>query len=229
MQYYKLKESLDENIVGTQFPQVWDFVKGYSPKVENNGIFSLYDMYVPGIPDIEPNLSGLKLSSGSKWTDLLSNGYSFNLFIVDEKVRDALERLNIPSHRYYKANIHSMRRKEVKEYYLLKVCSQNVELVDFSRSKFYIRNYDQEANLIKTPIRINNLKEYIEKYCAADDPDEWVDVWSSKIKLTKEFCEKKLDLFSIGGFDNDWYVSKRFVNVIEDAGLTGFEFEPVQM
>ena len=32
MRYYKLEYGCDNKEVGSQYPQVWDFIKGYSPE-----------------------------------------------------------------------------------------------------------------------------------------------------------------------------------------------------
>ncbi len=48
---------------------------------------------------------------------------------------------------------------------------------------------------------------------------------SSKIQMSQEFYDLKLDLFQIGEINFLWYVSPNFVNAIEENGLTGLEFE----
>ena len=47
MRYYKLEYGCDNKEVGSQYPQVWDFIKGYSPENEDNGVYSLYYAYNP--------------------------------------------------------------------------------------------------------------------------------------------------------------------------------------
>ena len=109
MKYFTVDYSLETKIFGTQYPQVWDFIKGYKPELENNGIFSLYQ---DGFPMNNPDLSGLKLSNGSKYTDFMSNGFADDLFILSEGAKSLLETMNMEEHRFYQANIISLRRKQ---------------------------------------------------------------------------------------------------------------------
>ena len=52
MRYYELKYGCDNKEVGTQFPQVWDFVKGYSPEVEVSTV--LVGIYPIPVAQLDP-------------------------------------------------------------------------------------------------------------------------------------------------------------------------------
>jgi hypothetical protein len=116
MRYYKLEYSNDSKIVGTQFPQVWDFIKGYSPKNEDNGVCSLYYDYNPLFPPVEPNLSGFKLASGAHFTDFLSHGFSNEMFFFSENAKRFIEDQNIEVHRFYKGKVTSLRKNKVLKF-----------------------------------------------------------------------------------------------------------------
>ena len=91
MRYYKFEYGCDNKEVGSQYPQVWDFIKGYSPENEDNGVCSLYYDYNPLFPPVDPDLSGFKLASGAQYTDFLSTGFGNELFFLSENAKRLVE------------------------------------------------------------------------------------------------------------------------------------------
>jgi hypothetical protein len=47
--------------------------------------------------------------------------------------------------------------------------------------------------------------------------------------MSQEFYNLNLDLFQIGKIDFLWYASPKFVNAIVAKGLTGLQFEEVEL
>lgn len=227
MRYYELKYGCDNKEVGTQFPQVWDFVKGYSPEVEDNGVFSLYYSNNPLFPIKVPDLSGLKLSSGAHYTDFLSNGFSNDLFILNEKAKDLLESMNIETHHFYKAKIISLRKKMEKDYYVVKMVSENWRDLEFPNSTFHEGLFDDI-----TPVSIKSYDDFCQRYNNSNSSDvkEWNHyIFADKIKMLDRFSKKNLDMFQIDRVDFRWYVSERFVDGYNKNKLTGLEFESVDI
>lgn len=223
MKYYAVKYSLNPKIVGTQYPQVWDFVKGYKPEVKDNGLFSLYNMYNDGFPLSDPNLSGLKLSNGSKFTDFMSGGFGDYLFILSEKSKTLLEKMKLEEHRFYSAKIVSLRKKLEKDYYIMKIKSTNIKFVDFKRSTFLRQGrYDGKQ---KGQVEIDSIQDYQIKDKIVAQESNWKDgILSTSIKMLPSFYTLELDLFKIGEIDYQWYVSSSLYHLISEMNLTGLEF-----
>ena len=232
MKFYKLDYGCDNEIVGNQFPQVWDFVKGYSPKPEDNGVFSLYQDYNPLFPEKEPDLSGLKLASGAQYTDFLSSAFSFNIFLFSENAKVLLENLNLDMHRIYPAKVTSLRKKTSRDYYMMKIISKRWEFVDFANSELYEKIEDEEDldDVTINPVTVRSLEEFREKYDNSDFDNEWnYKIEAKRIKMLDSFYDLGLDMFKLDRFDFSWYVSERFFDMVLSNNLTGLEFEKVDM
>ena len=227
MRYYKLKYSVDSNIVGTQFPQIWDFIKGYSPKNEDNGVCSLYYDYNPLFPPVEPDLSGFKLASGAHYTDFLSHGFSNEMFFLSENAKKFIENLNIEVHHFYKGKVTSLKKNKEEDYYVMKLVSENWSYLDFPNCDFYIED-DETDEII--PIEINSSEEFIKKWNEfLADEEEYYIIYSSTIKMTEAFYKKKLDLFMLDKCNHNWFASERFVDGYYKNKFTGLEFESVDI
>lgn len=74
MKYFIVEDSLDEKVVGKDFPQAYKFIKGYNPDAPNM-LFSIYK-YRESFPDYIPDLDGVMLSGSAKLTNIASNGFS---------------------------------------------------------------------------------------------------------------------------------------------------------
>ncbi|MBR6198373.1 MAG: hypothetical protein IKQ72_12340 [Bacteroidaceae bacterium] len=231
MKFYKLKFGCDNEIVGNQYPQVWDFLKGYSPKPEDNGLFTLYDDDKL-FPDKEPDLSGLKLASGAQYTDFMSNGFDSCLYLFSEKAKGLLENLNLDMHRIYPAKVTSLRKKTSRDYYMMKIISRKWEFVDFSNSELYeeIKDGEDFDDVIINPVTIRSLEEFREKYDNTNFVDKWnYNIRAKRIKMLDSFYDLGLDMFKLDRFDFSWYVSERFFDMVLSNNLTGLEFEKVDM
>ena len=227
MRYYKFEYGCDNKEVGSQYPQVWDFIKGYSPKNEDNGVYSLYYDYNPLFPLVAPNLSGFKLASGAKYTDFLSSGFGNELFFLNENAKRFMEDQNLDVHRFYKGKVTSLRKKKVEDYYVMKLVSENWQYLDFPNCEFYISDADTDDII---PVEFESSEEFIKKWneFLADEEDYHI-IYSRTIKMTEAFYKKKLDLFMLDKCNHDWYVSERFVEEYNKRKLTGLEFEPVDI
>jgi len=227
MRYYKLEYGCDNKEVGSQYPQVWDFIKGYSPENEDNGVCSLYYDYNPLFPPTDPDLSGFKLANGAQYTDFLSNGFGNEIFLLSENAKRFIENQNIDVHRFYKGKVTSLRKKKVEDYYVMKLVSENWQYLDFTNCEFYIED-DETDEII--PIEISSSEEFIKKWddFLANEEDYHI-IYSRTIKMTEAFYKKKLDLFMLDKCNHDWYVSERFVDGYYKNEFTGLEFEPVDI
>ena len=74
MKYFIVEDSLDEKVVGKDFPHAYKFIKGYNPDAPNM-LFCIYK-YRESFPDYIPDLDGIMLSGSAKLTNIVSNGFS---------------------------------------------------------------------------------------------------------------------------------------------------------
>ena len=227
MRYYELEYGCDNKEVGSQYPQVWDFIKGYSPENEDNGVCSLYYDDNPLFPPVDPDLSGFKLASGAQYTDFLSTGFGNELFFLSENAKRFMEDQNLDIHRFYKGRVTSLRKKKVEDYYVMKLVSENWQYLDFPNCEFYIEDAETDDII---PVEIESSEEFIKKWTEflADEEDYHI-IYSRTIKMTEAFYKKKLDLFMLDKCNHDWFVSERFVDGYYKNKFTGLEFEPVDI
>lgn len=229
MKYYSIDYSTNPKIVGTQYPQVWDFVQGYNPEPEAQGIFSLYNMYNEGFPDQNLNLSGLKLANGAKYTDFISSGLGGDyLMIISPDAKSIFEKVKIEQHQIYPCKISSLRKKNIMDYYIMKVKSNNFDYIDFKHSVFV-----QEGRYLgefRSQVLIESADDFYLKEKEVAKNTNWEDcIQSSSIKMLPTFYDLGLDLFKISRVDNRWYISSKLYDMIKLAKLTGLEFDEVNL
>jgi len=228
MKYYSIDYSTDPKIVGTQYPQVWDFIKGYNPEPEALGIFSLYNMYNEGFPDQILNLSGLKLANGAKYTDFISGGFGDYLMIISPEAKSIFEKVKIDQHQIYPCKISSLRKKIVMDYYIMKVKSNNFDYIDFKHSVFVQKG--RYLGEIRSQVLIKSADDFYSKEKEIAEKTNWEDcIRSSSIKMLPTFYDLGLDLFKIYRVDNRWYISSNLYDMIMLANLTGLVFEEVNL
>lgn len=220
MKYFIMEESSNEKIVGSNFPQVYKFIKGYDEEAPN-ALFSLYK-YKDTFPDYVPNLDGVMLASYAKLTDFVSNGFSRRLRILSHTAKAVLEQYNLCPHQFYPLGLY--KRKIKYDYYLLNFVSNYSDFVDYERTTF--QEYDITSGYKSCSFLVHSKEKFWEKRTRIeiDKGISW-GVWGDRIVMNKEF-DRELDFFVISILDGNIYVSERLKNAIETAGLTGWEFTP---
>lgn len=226
MKYYRLDYCIATKEVGTQYPQVWDFIKGYKPEAEVHGLFSLYESHKNGFPDKTPDLSGLKLANGAQFSDFLSQPFTSDIFLLNEKAKRVFESLHIDGeYRVYPAQVTSMRKRSTRDYYMMQILSENIGHVDFANSTL-IQKHDNQ----RVPIQHSSYQEFIDTASTKENPRKWIHSFRfANIKMIKEFHNLGKDMFQIGTIEESWYVSQRFIDAVNENGLTGLEFEEVDL
>lgn len=228
MIYYSIDYSINPKIVGTQYPQVYDFIKGYNPEPEANGLFSLYNRYNEGFPSQTLNLSGLKLSNGSKYTDFISGGFADYLTILSPEAKAVFDKVKIEEHRFYPCQITSLRKKIVKDYFVMKVRSCNFDYIDFKQSVFVQKG--RYLGEIRGQVLINSVDEYFIKEKEIAEKTNWEDcIQASSIKMLPAFLDQGIDFFKISKVDNRWYISSNLYEMICQANLSGWDFAKVDI
>ncbi|WP_139260887.1 imm11 family protein [Bacteroides congonensis] len=220
MKYFIMEESLNEKIIGSDFPQVYKFIKGYDEDAPN-ALFSLYK-YRNAFPDYVPNLDGVMLAGYAKLTDFISNGFSNRLRIISPRAKAILEQYNLCPHQFYPLGLY--KRKIKHDYFLFKFVSDYSDFVDYEKTSF--QEYDIISNYKSDSFFVHSKKDFWEKRNAIEVEKgvSW-GIWGNNIVMNKAF-DHKLDFFVISILDANTYVSERLKNAIETAGLTGWEFTP---
>ncbi len=220
MNYFIVDDSLNEKIVGSDFPQVYKFIKGYDEDAPNS-LLSLHK-YWDTFPDYEPNLDGVMLAGYAKLTDFVSSGFGSRLRIMSPKAKAVLEQFDLCTHRFYPLGLY--KRKIKYDYFLLHIASAYSDYVDYERTSFveqnFINGYKSKSFFVKSKKEFWERREKVEN----EKGISW-GIWGDRIVMSKDFIPK-LDFFEICILDGSTYVSERLKEAIENAGLTGWEFTP---
>ena len=217
--YYIIKDSTDPKIVGSGFPQAYDFIKGYNPEPPS-GIHTFMD-YRTSFPDFEPDLDGIKLSGRAKKTDFISEGFLYGM-IISPKAKSIIEKYNLCPHRFYPLGLYI--RKVKHDYFLFRINSNYSDFVDYRKSTFveYRLTTSKKGEIIPIKSKDDLLKK---REKLKEEYDVAQTIWGDKIVMNKKF-DKNLDFFSIGIIDASTYISERLMNDILSNGLTGWDFIP---
>lgn len=220
MKYYIIEESLDPKIMGSDYPQVYKFIKGYNPEAPN-AIFSL-SKYRTSFPDYTPDLDGIMLAGTAKKTDFVSSSFGLG-FIMSEKAKEIMEQYNLCPHRFYPLGLYI--RKVKHNYCLLRIIDDYFDFVDYKESTF--TEYDISRGRRYGSIMVNSKEDLLRKREKLKEKENNImyTIWGDRIVMNENF-DKKLDLFKIRWIDSSTYISERLMMDIISNGLTGWEFLP---
>ena len=150
MKYYKVKYDLNPKVVGSDFPQSWQFTKEYEKRKNNpNAIYQLEEFIFRKHqqPDFIPDLDGFVLSGRAKLTDFISVTSS-NVLFVSEKAKNILQsKCNFWEHEFYEATLY-VRKNSVKFYYLGIFCDFYSQ-IKFPKCGYVIYGVEKEEDLPK--------------------------------------------------------------------------------
>jgi hypothetical protein len=99
------------------------------------------------------------------------------------------------------------------------IISDLTDFVDYPNSTFFIYyNYSHNLGYVTIDSKkdFKQQKDKVKK----DNPDKTITVWAEKIKLKADF-DISLDLFEIGSFNANYYISERLKTTISAASITG--------
>ena len=218
MNYFIVKDSLEETLVGRDYPQAYDFIKGYNEEAPDS-LLSLYD-YWDSFPNYIPNLDGVKLAGCAKLTDFVSDGFGSRMQIVSPKAKLTLEQFNLCAHKFYPLGLY--KRKIKHEYFLFFDGESCAKYVDYKKTSFRTLNYADDS--YSEEFYIQSEKEYWEKRNKLEQDDIFGNIIGKQIVMSRNF--PKYDFFNICFLDGNTYVSERLKKAIEKAGLTGWVFNP---
>jgi hypothetical protein len=205
---------------GQQYPQVQKMSPGYDYKASNS-VYALSREYQK-FPDYEPNLDYFVLHGKAKLSDLLSVAVVHGGFLISEKFQNVLEPFNLAPHKFYPARVYF--RKQFYRYYWMHIICDLSDQVDYSKSTFFVyHNYSKNLGYtnVTSKEELNKKREKIE----TDNPGKTVTIWAEKIHLNNAF-DHSLDLFDIGNFDSNYYISEQLKNKIISEKITGCDIQP---
>lgn len=212
--YYILKPAVDRPDTGPVFPQVQKMSPGYDYKSPNS-VHAL--SRADGFPDFEPALDYFIVHSRARLSDLLSVSVIHGGFLISKKFKEVVTAFNLVSHKFYPAKVS--HKKQLHEYYWMHVISDFTDIVDYRRSSFFIySNYAHNLGQID----ITSKEELIQKRkeVKAANPGKTVTIWADRIILTNSF-DRSLDLFEIGMFNSDTYISPELKDAIVSNNISG--------
>jgi len=209
--YYELESALDDrdgliSFVSTNEEKI---EVNFYKKAINRTKFYLQQMCVFLTIDIRVGV-GLILRDFHVW----NFGQPIAKYIIcSPHFRSVLEKLNLPPHRFYNAEIDVLGKPE--NYFVLHFIFEYLDLMNFYHSRF------AQAELIKTePIEklfakgeIENKDQYNALNTKLIDMDKWVYPRRIVFPTSHQF-----DVFALGG---SIVLSQNAKNEIEKAGITG--------
>jgi len=220
MRYYIFEPACDTPETGSQYPQVQKMGAGYDFE-SSNSVRVLSKSY-KDFPDFKPNFDYLVVHAQAKLTDLLSIAVIHGGFLISERLKRVFEGLNIAPHRFYSAKLKH-RKAFYENYYWMYIICNLSSFVDYKKSSFYVYDYFHSLGFIE----VNSKEEYSQKEKKLKDknPDKAVTIWAQKIYLNESF-DRNLDLFEIGTFNANYFISERLGNAIIEEKITGCSITP---
>lgn len=216
---FKIKNSIEKRNIGSKFPQISNMKPGYD-YISKNSVHSL-SKCTTNLPDFTPDLDYFILPRASKLTDTLSVSVTNGGFLVSNRLKNLLNECILPMHAFYEAKV--FYKHEIYNYYWIHLICNLTEYIDFEKSTFFIYvdysknlGYLQLASLNDYYNSVNSLKE--------KNPNKSVTVWSESLKFLPSF-KLSFDLFKIGTFDSNYYVSEKLLSLLKTNNITGFDFE----
>jgi hypothetical protein len=220
MHYYIFKPATNTPETGPAYPQVQKMAPSYNYKAPNS-VHAL-SRELEKLPGYEPNLDYLIVHAKAKLSDLLSVAVINGGFLISEKLKISLEQFNLPTHKFYPARVQ--HKKQFYNYYWMHIICNLTDFVDYPKSTFFVyHNFSKNIGYVD----VTSKNELIQKRLKlkSDNPGKTVTIWAEKIKLSALF-NKAFDLFEIGTFDANCYISEALQQAITKEKITGCSITP---
>lgn len=222
MKYYIFKTAVNNLETGSVYPQIQKMSPGYNYKAPYS-VYALSKEY-QHLPDFIPDLDYFELAGKAKLSDLLSTAMAYGGFLISEKLKNVFEKFTLPMHRFYSARVKY--KNQFYNYYWMHIICDLTNAVDYKNSKFFIyHNYAHNLGYIDISSKAE-LEEK-QKKLKADNPGKTITIWVEKIIFNNAFNEK-IDLFKIGQFDSNYYISEQLKKAIIGASITGVNMQKAE-
>jgi hypothetical protein len=219
--FYSLKPAVANTETGQVFPQIQKMTRGY----DYDSATSVYELakFVHELPKFKPNLDAFLLNNKAHLTDVLSTSLiNSSGILISEKLKYIFSKSKTAVCDYYPACVSY--KKNIYDYFWMHLKSISYDSIVFLKSKFIVvQNY---AYPIDT-INISSLEDYVEKKNTLKETNSGknITIWSEIIAFNSQF-DKHIDLFRVGTFDTNIYISERLKSVIEENRITGLDISP---
>jgi hypothetical protein len=153
------------------------------------------------IPAYGGPLFHIPLEKKARHTDFIDFGGFQHGFLVNDRLRDLLERARLPRHHYFPASFQQVDQ-EITGYWWLCYELETGAHVDFARSEFAL---DQHRRLYKKAYPITSYADYLQllsetgqavpatKLCLTPDFDQGLDLWGTQfLTSVKGYISDKL-------------------------------------
>lgn len=210
MNYYILSNSTDEKIVG-DIPQV-----RMGPEYNFDKSNSIRDISRYHFPEFEPDLSFFVTTPKAKLTDVItvSGLISAKGFLINEKVKNILDNHKLVSRKYYVAKVY--HKNQSLPYYWWHVVSDLTHCIDYNQTTFMIKRLFKVEVDNFTIVSSEDLKK--KKY----EIGTLKNMVPNKLVLNNAF-DKTLDLFIIGGFNDEIFISEKLKLELEQQKVSGIQ------
>ncbi len=217
--YYIFDFATDKNIIGSEFPQIQKMTANYNYD-STNSVYALGRCY-ENLPNFNPDLDGFILHSKSLRTDFISNAIISNGFIVSKRVKDILKQFSLPLHAFYSIDLYH-KKQAIDNYYWLHLISDLTDYVDYPKSSFFIYK-DYTYNL--GAINISSKEDFLfqKTKLKEQNKEHTITIWAERLFLNREI---KYDLFEVGMFDSNHYITESLKVALEIEKVTGITISP---
>lgn len=226
MKYYTFVHDLNSKITGSDYPQSWKFTKEYEKRKNNpDAIYALDEIAFVNHqkPNFKPDLDGFVLSGRAKLSNFISVTTMTGLF-MDKHAKQVLQsKCNLGEHEFFEATLYV--KKEPKEMYYLGLFYDLAPHIKFKECNYVALGLKKEDDL---PQGWNNSITCKEDFFKIKKNVPYlIDIYFSHIKIKNTV--PKLDIFYFIGGGIYGIVTERFKNIVEEAGLTGLVFKPIDV
>lgn len=205
MKYYYIDETREIKTIG-HYPQT-------SASKDKRGHFDGYDsqlrMYYNRFPDFEPKYA-LDLHSNSIATDIIDKASLPFGFVVGQKLKNLLEELNLPPHRFYPINVYGTELN----YYWFHYITNIWNYIDFESSEIeVVHKFKFNVEEIKTFTSFDEIMTFKKSL-----PRQNI-LRFGAIRLNNNF--PNYDIFEITGPQYFTLISEKLKNKLLEKNITG--------
>ena len=209
MNYYSIGITDDPKIIG-YYPQL-KFRNGYNPNLPNG----FYNLPVHQFPEFVPYLE-YELHREAKPVNILPPYPGRFAFIVDEKVKEILERHHLPPHEFYPTKVY-FKEKVLQYFWFHCVPDDFWELLDSKNSYGDVMEIKLAKATKVGQVPILSREQIIEEKKKYKGLKTLV---LGRLKMSSEFG--KYDFYRTGAFNHS-IISGRLKQVFEKENITGIE------
>lgn len=220
MKYYAIENSMNTKIVG-KIPQTKDILSNChvdEPRFIDNMIYQKIEE-VPILPTA-------LLFPKAKITDFIFSfvGFNFGSMLISDKFKKILERFNLFELQFFPTYFYYYNCK-IDGYWQTHISKQGFELLDFEKINFVFKKRIDEKVVYEDIDFINSLESFLK---CKDEKILPTELYFLNLILKKD----EFDYFFIPHYINGngyGIVSENLKNELENQGVTGVEFRPIEM